>query len=342
MTDDCFIQAMLAVAASSTGVLAMSSLLAKKPLGPEVWYQLHFGRDVDEAAVTNFLRSLAADRRHYCIAFEVVGTAGTVHFRLGVPAALATEITTRLQSFVPSVASQLVGAHSIGVPTRAWRIGLTSTMQPLRTDQSGSIARAILSALTSTGKDETIILQWLLGPRRARSKVRAGQRPAESWGQLLKTAAIGEAPLDHDERRGINEKLSEPGFRSLGRLAVRASTPAGEQALALRLLAALRMSESLNVRITIDGEKVDGIVRAVPPRKWPLPLNVLELTTLLGWPLGNGPLPGMNRTGSQLLRPEASVTGSDRIIGMSGFHGDSRSVVLPITAPSRAWPDRCW
>jgi hypothetical protein len=203
-------------------------------------------------------------------------------------------------------------------------------LRPLRTVNAEDVARSVLSALTSTTASETLVLQWMLGPRRSGTTIRKGERPPESWGQLLKAAAIGAAEIDHDERKDLNAKLGEPGFRTIGRIAVSAANAGAEKALVLRLLAALRMAESSGVRLNIESEAVEHVLQARSPRSWPLPLNVSELTTVISWPIGEASMPGVNRSGSRPLRPLDAVTGTGRVIGESAFPGDGRKVVLPV------------
>jgi hypothetical protein len=330
MSDDRLIHLLLVAVTVSIGATTMSRLSVKSFLDPETWFQLHFGRDVSVKDVTEFLRAIAADRRQYAITFEVVGIQGHVHYRLGVPSVYAAEITRKLQSFVPSVVVEPVVRHEVGSPTRAWQLSLTTSVRPLRVDHGESVSRAVLSALTSTGKDEVLFLQWVLGPRIAASQLHANSRPAESWTELLKATVLGEAPLDHDERRDISVKLSEPGFRVVGRIGVRAAHSARETSLALRLVGALRIGESVSTSLRIDGDRIANLASATHPRRWPMRLNILEVTTMLGWPLGRDPLPGLNRTGSTPLRPHDVVVGDDRVIGESAFPGDERRVALPL------------
>jgi hypothetical protein len=101
MSDERLLQLALLGALGSSGVLAMSSLFSAKQSEPLVWHQIHFGREVEEAGVKSWLHSLSTDRRQFVVALEVVGLAGSVHYRMGVPSAYATEVLVRLSSFLP-------------------------------------------------------------------------------------------------------------------------------------------------------------------------------------------------------------------------------------------------
>jgi hypothetical protein len=59
-------------------------------------------------------------------------------------------------------------------------------------------------------------------------------------------------------------------------------------------------------------------------------MNVLELVGLLGWPLGDRPLPGVPRDTSRWLRPDARVK-SNRALGEATAPGESRTLGLSIT-----------
>jgi hypothetical protein len=331
MSDDRLLHFALAAFSATTGAWAMSGLLGSRQPEPLVWHQLHFGRDVDEAGVQSALRSLASDHRKYAVCFEAVGANGAVHFRIGLPKSHAFELSARMTSFVPELVIERISSSGTPALTSAWRISVSTTQRPLCTDDAESVSRSILSSLSSTGPGESVMLQWLIGPRLRPSSARRNQmKPAESWGDVLRAAAVGQPVLDHDERKELNLKQGEPGFRTVGRIAVTAKTPASEQTLVLRLVAALRMAEGSGVRIGIEKEKVGAVAQASFPRRFPLPLNVSEVATLLGWPLGSSQLPGMNRDGSRLLRPADTVTGEGRVIGKSAFPGDQRHLVLPV------------
>ncbi|MGH6634324.1 MAG: type IV secretory system conjugative DNA transfer family protein, partial [Sphingopyxis sp.] len=171
-------------------------------------------------------------------------------------------------------------------------------------------ARALVTAL-STAEAETVILQWLLGPRRGPTVIGADR----------------DTRGNHDERRARQTKVAEAGFRAIGRVGVAASSDARARMLAGRVLAAIRQAESPGVSVEFRPGRADDVATAAPRRRWPLALNVRELTPLTAWPLGDSLYPGVRDGGAVPLRalPTSSTT---RILGTSTYPGDERRLVL--------------
>src|SRR5207248_2154692 len=66
------------------------------------------------------------------------------------------------------------------------------------------------------------------------------------------------------------------------------------------------------------------------PWRWPLRLNVAELLSLLAWPVGDQPLPGIPRDASRSLRADARVRPHGRVIAQASAPGEDRQLGLAI------------
>jgi len=69
---------------------------------------------------------------------------------------------------------------------------------------------------------------------------------------------------------------------------------------------------------------------AATPILWPYALNILELLSLLGWPLGDESLPGVPREESRWLRADERIRPRRRVLGQSNAPGDDRPLGLSI------------
>jgi len=315
---------------ASTGFGLGSWALMKQPTDlPKSWYQVVWPRDVDANGVTSFFRSLAGDRRRHVVVLEVVGSGGGISYRIGLSERLAINTLAALSSFVPGVVTTLIEADTIAAPTFAWDMTLSARTRQLRVDEPQQIARALITTLATTKPSETIILQWLLGPRLAPSRVGAkALRPNESWMDVVRSITFGTTELDNEQRKALQSKIGDAGFRAIGRIGIAGTTEASAGALASRMLTALRQAESPGVQIGLKRAKPDRIASGEPDRQWPLAINIRELAALSGWPLGDESYPGLNRAGSKLLKSAQPPVRKGRVVLTSTYPGDERPLVL--------------
>jgi Type IV secretion-system coupling protein DNA-binding domain len=336
-------------------LLLASSLLAgagalqmnkDKALLPDEWHELHFLKGIDQKSAIELFSSLAADRSAHIIAFEVVGKAGRVGYRIGVNHLRADEVLSQVRACLGVVTSKINDAY--GIPSAkapslvrhdlvqncsssnhlVWNINVESNSKQLRIEPTET-SRAVLTRLASLQPNESVTLQWLLGPRRTASLTPEGAKIAPGKRKA------------HDLKDGV------PSFLTLGRISVIAVSPSTERSIAARVLTALRTAEAPGLRIgltparslmppTLGSVAVSKIPTSA--RHFPTRLNVRELPVVIGWPIGEQlQLPGFENTKSRLIRPSVEVcvdtshkTGNNtsRVLGTSGYPGDSRSLVL--------------
>jgi Type IV secretion-system coupling protein DNA-binding domain/TraM recognition site of TraD and TraG len=290
------------------------------------WRDIHWPAELAPDVAVATLRQLGTDQFIRVIALEIETHASQLSFRIGVPAGAAGRVEQLFRALVTD------GALAVGTQrtalTNAWRISLTNRHRPLRTDDPEQVARAVLAAVTAAGTGERMVLQWLLGRTQAPRPVTATEPVLdEKWWRVL---ATGTAPLDADRRRALEAKRSDHAFACVGRVAIQAATPARTRALAVGVLAALRTAEAPGIGIKLINESNDKFNRGAVPWIWPQTLNVLELVGLLGWPLGDQPLPGIPRDGSRWLRPDPRIRPHRRVLGQSTAPGDDTRLGLSI------------
>lgn len=319
----------LLLATSGIGIGASAVLMRSPTELPDTWYQVVWPRDVDAEGVVAFLRSVAGDRRRHVVVFEVVGNGGVVSYRIGLSSRLATNTLAALRSFVPGVVTKLIESDAIAAPTYAWDMTISARSRSLRVNEPQQISRALITTLSTTKPAETIVVQWLLGPRLAPSKVGMKEvRPTESWTDLLRLVTSGTSELDSEQRKALQAKIGEAGFRAIGRIGIAGTNEAAAQGLASRVLTALRQAEAPGVQIGLTRAKPGRIASAAPDRRWPLVVNIRELAALSAWPLGDLPYPGLNRSGSRLIRATQPPVKTGRTVMMSTYPGDERPLVL--------------
>ncbi len=291
------------------------------PRPPLAHYPLRFPRSLDETAVSAFFAALAAEANLSRAVFEVESEGGQVRHRLSLPRPAADSVLRRLQLAVPQVQVRPESETRPRPYQRAWRLQLSSHRRPLRVDNTEAVSLGLLSVLGSTRRGERLCLQWLLGPRLRAVAIpnRFEDFTHESWWQTLLSAPLGApGPVDPEFRNALRAKQGLAGWRTLGRLAVTAATPAREQQLLLELLAALRVAESPGLKLLATHTRPSAVTLQQTPRwRWPSVLNEREVVGLVGWPLGEAALPGVERSGAVVLPPSSAIPRRGRVIGES-------------------------
>jgi hypothetical protein len=293
-----------------------------------VWREIHWPPDLPTESAVSVLRQLGTDRFVSVVAFELEASGEGIVHRVGTVVHAVNRVEQLLAALVPQTAVT-VAARSVDL-TRAWRVGLSTRHRPLETARPESIARAVLAAMVAAHRGESIVVQWILGPTRAPRPVSTSTPSAavEPWWRPIVSGADRE--LDGEHRRALVTKRGEHAYACIGRVAVNAATDGRAQALAAGVLAGLRVAESPGIGVKLLREGPERARAAAVPWRWPLVLNVAELPGLLGWPLGDQPLPGIPRDSSRWLRPDPRIKPQGRILGEATAPGENRRIGLSI------------
>ncbi|MEU3198792.1 type IV secretory system conjugative DNA transfer family protein [Streptomyces sp. NPDC006996] len=287
--------------------------------------ELHLPRPLSEASVVVLLGRLAAERAASPLVLEARAERGSVRYLLGCRSAEVSQLRRLFTDFLPG--SQLVQAANGRPPARprvdvAGRLRLKPAGMPLRSDIAEATSRALLSALTTPLKaDEALAVQIILGPRRGpRTMAKDVPDPGASMVQKL---VMGEVPASTDTRARLKERQVQAGFAATIRLGVAGPDAGRRRGRILSLLSAATVAQGAGVKIDLVREAADRLNDVRLPWLWSLTLGVSELVGLLGWPLGEGDLPG-NPLHPRVLRAAAHVHRGPRVFARSAAPGDDR------------------
>jgi hypothetical protein len=293
------------------------------------WHVLRWPREA-EAERLVAMSSLLATAGGAPVVLETLGQAGGIEHRLGVPVARSKVIVAQLRNAVPGLDLRTIDIRPTFNAGRTLELRLSTPTRSLRIADSPSVSSALLTALGAARSGEALVLQWQLltsmPPRSVGSMETAEASPASIGDVLLGRRAR----LDAEGRQALRAKRELPVWRALGRIAVQASSPAREQALLTEVLAALRLAEAPGVRLFARRCSADRIDRV--GRSWwaPLRLNIAELVTVTGWPIGSTAGLPVERSGSRLLRPSKAIPSRGRVIAKSTYPGSDRALALSI------------
>lgn len=293
-----------------------------------VFSGLHLPRPLEPATAMHFLARLASDRAAPRVVLELRADQQGVQHLLGCR---ATDVHTLRHLLTDLVPGCLLTTPKQGerLPRPAvdevGRLQVRPLSLPLRTDAAEATTRALLSAMATRLKaDETMAMQIVLGPRRAPRIVPANTPDPETT--LVQTLTRGDRPASSETRRRVVERTSQAGFAATIRLGVASPDAGRRRRLMVSLLSAVCTAQSPGVRIDLVHEHAKHLNEARLPWRWPLHLSVSELVGLLGWPLGEGELPGLPPMHPKPLRPASAVHTGPRVFAASAAPGDDRLV----------------
>ena len=157
----------------------------------------------------------------------------------------------------------------------------------LATERLTTVVRAVLAALAVTAKDEELVVQLQLGRRFAPQAL--GRVEPQGWLELLGLVPI--PSLSGERGRRMLAQVGRHRAAASLRLGVRAASPLRQRTLLQGLLGALRLLEGPGVRLHARTEhpaKLDAVRR---PWRAGMELGAGEVVAMVGWPVGELPLP---------------------------------------------------
>lgn len=294
------------------------------------WHELRWPREVEPEQLTQLCRLLATAAGGPVV-IESVGHGGLVAHRLALPTTTSASLTDQLQAALPGLLVAAADERPEVMATRAVQLRLSTAQRPLSSDDPAGVSRAILTALAHTRRGEHLTLQWLLGrtiaPAVVPNYLPNGSRSSYPAALLLAPFSAP-SPADADARSALRAKHGEPGWKAVGRVAVKAASVGRERQLVQQLIGALGSSAAPGVQWWTQATNVDRARRAVPGWRWPLRLNAAELAAVASWPVGSTAELPVARVGSRLVAPARAIPRAGRVVGQATFPGRERALAL--------------
>jgi hypothetical protein len=287
---------------------------------PLVWRGISWPRPFEPEAALELLSRLASDHTVGHVVFEVRGNSRKVHYLVGCAPDKVHAVANLLPTHVEGARfCSDVPRHT---PTIAARVRMTHPSLALSTDRVMAAVRSVLAGFAAAKKDsEELTLQIVLGPRVQPHMLsdRVSDPRASWWGLLL----FGTRPASPETKASMKVRAQSHAFKTTIRLGVRAATEGRARQLLTNLYASLKVAEAAGTRLHIAPEAPRVVQSAKGPWRWPLVLSAPELVSLMGWPLGEGTLPGIGGVHPRSLAPPQGHKDSDRPFALSSAAGET-------------------
>ncbi|MEV7321224.1 type IV secretory system conjugative DNA transfer family protein [Streptomyces sp. NPDC093970] len=304
---------MLALLFAAGGLTILGLIIGARWLDALAWrrrlvaYELRLPSGLTAEQVSGWLGSVAADSQHWPIGIEIEATRDGIAFYLLMSRSHETSTLARLRSALPGVRADLSSDYLASRPAvRAAReFKLTSSQRPLASDRAQAAVTSLLSGLHSFAHGESVRVQWLL------SGGRVSLPGKEDAGELA---------------RAVRAKNAAPVFNAVARVAVSAPSRARAGNLLARVTNAFKVLDAPGVSVLPRLLPLSTVTerlyrRAVPLTVWPMRLNTHEVAGLLGFPLGNLHLPGLELGRARQLPPPQDMARSGLVLAASNFPG---------------------
>ena len=295
-----------------------------RPTQPLVWHQLRFALPLAQDAAVGLVERILADASLGRVVLELRASGGQATWAVGSHA--GERLVSVVRELVPGCRvsrgfSRRVVSQAVVVSARPVGVGLV-------TERLSAVVRAVLAALAVTAEGEELVVQLQLGRRFAPQVL--GRVEPQGWLELL--GLVPPPSLSGERGRRMWAQVGRHRAAVCLRLGVRAASPLRRRTLLQGLLGALRLVEGPGVRLRARTEhpaKLDGVRR---PWRAGLELGAGEIVAMVGWPIGELPLPLLGSGHPRLVAPPPQVGAgsSQRVVGASAVPGEAGLVRLPI------------
>ncbi|MGN6188219.1 MAG: type IV secretory system conjugative DNA transfer family protein [Conexibacter sp.] len=309
------------------GLLVARLLLAYRDASSRVFFRLTFPRELTEQAAVAAIRALAGLRPGFLralvqtpsVAFELVATDQGITQYVAMPRTHAAFVTGQLRAALPGLRIEPVDAPALPRCRRGVELARRGS-GTLRTDALSSVAAGVLAATQPLGAGEVVRLQWVVSPL-----------------ARLPWAALAERWSTSPERS--KARPAEPVFAVGGRAGADASTGRRAGQLVSALVAAVRVSEGDDARLTRrflpSRLAARRLRRGLPSFGAAGVLDAAELAGLVGIPAGGPQLPGLTLTTARVLPPPAPLAHTGIVLGRTLAAGTEREAALSLDALMR-------
>ena len=288
--------------------------------------RIHLPLPLDPAHVQRLMSRLTTSDSLRPLVFETRANDDEIMYLVGYDIAATKRVRRLIESHVPG--ARLGGAADRAGISAAGRLTASPASVPLNVASPGEIIHAVYAGLASHLPEETLVLQVVLG-RGHRPQSVPAQVADPTQRTIWHTLTRGVTPAPAELRLRLAEQAGYPRVDVSLRIGVIAATPTRREALAYEMHGALQGLEVPGVRLGLVREANRHLDTATLGRNR-LRLTPTEMSLLVGWPLGDAPLPGMPSAHPRQLEAPTTLTSTVSVFATSTAPGDERKIgILP-------------
>lgn len=287
---------------------------------PFVFTRLHLPRPISPDTVSALLSRLAGTDVSRPLSFEVrAGDDGIQHV-LGCAKTSAHYLKHLLKGHVPGIVFEAAARAPL---VSAGRVEARQHGLPTGTPDPEQLTAAIYNVLAARKDGETLVLQVVLGRAFAPQLVRADT--PDPLQPITSRLWHGVKKASPDTRRRLQEHAAEVRRQVVVRIGVDGPDAGRRALLARRLFGSLQGLEAIGVTLTLVREAPTNLHFASPVRAR-LELTASELAPLLGWPLGEQDLPGIDPLHPKRLPVPKGVSSTESVFAAASGPGPERLI----------------
>ena len=279
--------------------------------------------------------------------FSIVATAASTTHRIDLPHSHADALVAQLRGIIPGT----VVRPDSGAEKEPWRyvreLAHSNPGRTLDIQNAELFASGILHSFHPLYRSEAVSIQIIVSPavpQAPPAKDEVHMTHDFSWGAIIRRFWFGSA-ASKAEVADRADKLAEPNLLGMIRIASRAETEAQAKHLVERVVGAYASADNHATHIkhrhafmqwfeTTRKILHRRFIEGHAPLAFGSQFTVAELGALMGWPLGETYAPGLPQGHARQLPATEEVARTGRVIGISNFEGQQRS--LAVSAKNRS------
>lgn len=299
-------------------ILCLGDIEFRERSRPRSAVGLQFGRDVSSEAVLGVLARVAGLHRGSTVALDVRADQCGIRHYLSTDQATLETLRGAFGALLPSLRLEPIRAHERRADYRLGRVvRLRGRLGVLQSGGHEQTSAALLAALQPLGKNEQVLVRWVVRPGRA--------------AQLQYADRDGTA-IPGDDRTRLKQKNAGAVLEARGFVAAASGHPARGGHLLGRISSVLRSRSTAYGQLRMTPRSGPAITRSLGARsflRWDR-FAADELAGLLGWPIDAPALPGLHLGTSPLLMPSPRIPNTGRVIGEATWPGSARQMAQPV------------
>jgi energy-coupling factor transporter ATP-binding protein EcfA2 len=292
-----------------------------------IWQEVTWQRPFSQNDVLELFTHLAVLSPRKNIVWEVRGSGGKVRYFIGTQRRYIKPLKSAFSAHGKIEFSDVLEKDR-GKISSAKNIKRTKSVLSLKTDNTLLVLKTALSALADTKKDETLVIQIILGESHAPTPV--PDKAVNPHATLLNTICGNVGNASRESLASIKEKAIQHGFYSVIRIGADAENRNRSGSLLLSLQSSFRQFETAGARLIFSETDPELLDEAKIPWFLSLRLSITELAGFVLLPCTDTILAGIEGLHPKLLRPPAWFEDTDERSFATSLGANPKKLHIPI------------